>query len=451
MKPYPKYRASGIEWIGEIPEHWSHIKLKFGIREKITDGPHESPQFMDEGIPFLSVDGIQDGELAFEGCRFISTDDHARFSEKCVVEENDILMGKAASIGKIARVKVPFSFSIWSPLALIKPDATILYPPFLEYGLKSLPSQAQIDILATSNTQRNISMDDIPKIVLSHPPRAEQQLIASYLDDKTRKIDTLIEKKQRLIELVMEQRTAIINQVVTKGIDPNVKMKDSGIEWIGEIPQHWNLKRLKYVVKGGLVNGLFKKREEFGQGTRLVNVINVYKEDCNVNESELERVTTTDSELENYRVSVGDIFFVRSSLKREGIAASACVRVISQPLVYECHLIKVSPDPKRVDYRFLINYLSCSTLRNRLLALSNTTTMTTIAQPSLSALEVLVPPVEEQKQIAEHIESMFAATRKTILRTESAIRLLQEYRAALISEAVTGKIDVRDHASGKNN
>ena len=116
---YPKYKTSGVEWLGDVPEHWEVARLKNVLTQKITDGPHTTPTFHSDGVPFLSVDGIQDGELQFDGCRFVSHEDHAEFRKKAFPRKGDLLMGKAASTGKLARVKVEFEFSIWSPLALI--------------------------------------------------------------------------------------------------------------------------------------------------------------------------------------------------------------------------------------------------------------------------------------------------------------------------------------------
>ena len=163
LEKYSSYKDSGVEWLGEIPEHWKLIKLNFLLKEKVSDGPHETPTFIDEGVPFLSVDGIQDGELTFEKCRYVSKKDHNLYSKKANVTKGSILMGKAASTGKIAQVKVNFPFSIWSPLALIKPNEQIS-SSILEYYLKSHYSQIQIDWFCNINTQKNIGMGDIPKI-----------------------------------------------------------------------------------------------------------------------------------------------------------------------------------------------------------------------------------------------------------------------------------------------
>jgi len=264
LKPYPKYKDSGIQWIGEIPERWDVHKMKFLLKTPITDGPHETPEFIEEGIPFLSVDSIQDGEIVFENCRYISEEDHIKYKVKCNPRKNDVFMGKAASIGKIARVKVDFPFSIWSPLALLRVNNKI-QSRFLEYSLKSDYSQDQIEIYATSNTQKNISMDDIPRIQLIIPNNIlEQQKLTSFLNSKISEINQTIEKDKRLIELLKEKRTALINHIVTKGLNPNVKMKEVFLLTCDKAPEEWDIIRLKFVSR--LSRGVDLSKEEFEEG-----------------------------------------------------------------------------------------------------------------------------------------------------------------------------------------
>lgn len=184
-KTYENYKEVKGKSIKELPEEWSLIKLKYLLDSKVTDGPHETPDFISEGVPFLSVDSIVDGKLVFEGCRYISEEDHAKYKLKCFPRRNDVFMGKAASIGKIAIVDVDFEFSIWSPLALLRPNINKILPKFLEYSLKSDYAQDQIDLYATSNTQKNISMDDIPRIELFMPDLDQQLMIVNFLNEKT--------------------------------------------------------------------------------------------------------------------------------------------------------------------------------------------------------------------------------------------------------------------------
>lgn len=244
---YPTYKESGCEWLGKVPEHWQALALSRVLAAPIADGPHTTPEFLDSGVPFLSVDGIQDGKLFFDGCRYVSLEDHKEFSKKAAPKYNDLLMGKAASIGKIARVTENIEFSIWSPLALIRVNERQCSPEFLEFCLKSSELQHQVLLASNSNTQLNIGMKDIPKLRIPLPTVQVQTQIARFLDHETARIDALIEEQQRLIELLKEKRQAVISQAVTKGLDPTVQMKDSGVEWLGEVPAHWTLSRAKLV------------------------------------------------------------------------------------------------------------------------------------------------------------------------------------------------------------
>jgi len=214
-----RLKPSGVPWLGDIPEHWEVRRLKSLLGARITDGPHVTPTFVSDGVPFLSVDGIQNGDLVFETCRYVSPEDHAEFRKKTSPHRDDILLGKAASTGKIARVKVDFEFSIWSPLGLIRPDQFQVVSPFLEYALKDFSSQAQIETLCTLNTQKNISMDDIPRVLLPLPPIAEQLAIVHHIEDATTNLDLAIDAARREIDLLREYRTRLIADVVTGKLD----------------------------------------------------------------------------------------------------------------------------------------------------------------------------------------------------------------------------------------
>jgi len=216
---YPKYKDAGVEWLGEVPDHWQALALSRVLAAPVTDGPHTTPEFLDDGIPFLSVDGIQDGKLYFEGCRYVSIEDHKEFSKKAEPKYNDLLMGKAASIGKIARVTENIEFSIWSPLALIRVTEKHCRPEFLEFCLKSSELQHQILLASNSNTQLNIGMKDIPKLRIPLPAVQDQNQIARFLDHETARIDALIAEQQHLIELLKEKRQAVISASVTGKID----------------------------------------------------------------------------------------------------------------------------------------------------------------------------------------------------------------------------------------
>ena len=227
-KTYLKYKPSKSEWLDKIPENWEERRLKFLISQSITDGPHDTPEFILDGVPFLSVDGIQDDRLVFDGCRYISPENHAQYKLKCFPRKGDILLGKAASVGKVAIVDVDFEFNVWSPLALIRPNKSIL-PKFLYYSLKSSYLQDQIFILSTSNTQHNLSMDDIPELWISLPDILTQKNISDYLDKATVDLDQAITKivgtntlfdkniniNKSFLGLVKEYKQGLITSAVT--------------------------------------------------------------------------------------------------------------------------------------------------------------------------------------------------------------------------------------------
>ena len=219
LDPDVPLKPSGVEWLGDVPEHWEVRRLKTILAESVTDGPHSTPTFLASGVPFLSVDGIQAGELVFANCRYVSPEDHEEFARKAAPRYGDILLGKAASTGKIARVKVDFEFSIWSPLALIRPNHSLVLPEFLEYALKDVSAQDQVEVLCTLNTQRNISMADIPTLILALPPLPEQATIVRHLEGETADIDATVDSARRGVELLREYRTRLIADVVTGKLD----------------------------------------------------------------------------------------------------------------------------------------------------------------------------------------------------------------------------------------
>jgi type I restriction enzyme S subunit len=442
MKKYDSYKNSGIEWIGDIPSHWKAVPMRFLLRQRITDGPHETPKFLPDGIPFLSVDGIQDGELVFEGCRKISIEDHERYKQKCVVEKHDILMGKAASVGKVAQVKVDFEFSIWSPLALLKPNHEKITSSYFEYFLKSTYAKDNANILSTFNTQQNISMTDIPRIYYIIPNSVEEQTaIAAYLDRKTAEIDELIADKKRLLELYEEEKTAIINQAVTKGINPDVTLKDSGIEWLGEIPEHWEVKRIRHVAqifgrigyRGYKTTDLVQK----GEGAITISPSNMkgyYMDFSDCSYLSWEKY----EESPEIMIQNGDILFVKtgSTYGKSSIVENLPEKATINPQIIV--LKEIQCNNKLFWYIIKSEYTQFQVEGTVVGG-----TIPTISQAKINNYEFVITPDEkEQQAIVEFIDNACSLIDAKKSKTEKLIELLTEYRTALISEVVTGKIKV---------
>jgi type I restriction enzyme S subunit len=438
-KKYDNYKPSGVEWLGNVPKHWEVTKLKNVIKAKITDGPHETPTFLSNGIPFLSVDGIQNGELVFEKCRYISETAHSQYIKKCNVEKYDILMGKAASIGKIAQVKVDFDFSIWSPLALIKPNTDKIKSTFLEYVLKNQTTQTQIELLCTINTQKNISMGDIPKIVLPIPPKSEQTAIANFLDRKTAQIDKAIAQKGQLIELLKERRQILIHEAVTQGLDKSVEMKDSGVEWIGEVPKGWEVKKLKHV--GKMVNGYaFNSNEFVEQGVRVMKISNIQTMNIDWSEASFINEKYYDK-LPQYRIFKNDIVFALTRpIISTGIKA-AIVKSNDKILLNQRNAVLKSFN-NVIDkwiYFIILNDAFVQEFDNEI---DKTGQQPNISVYSIGNLFVPVPSIKEQQEIVNYIETQNEKIKTAISLKEREISSLKEYKTVLIDAAVTGKVIV---------
>lgn len=440
MNTYPSYKDSGVEWIGEIPSEWGYSKLRYLLRRKVSDGPHETPTFTDTGIPFLSVDGIQNGELVLEGCRYISQEDHNRYKKKCPIEKDDVLVGKSASIGKIARVKVDFPISVWSPLAILKTDLQVLKPSFLEYSLSSIFLQDQIEILSTSNTQKNISMGDIQRLQIVYPPLQEQQQISYYLDYKTSKIDTLIEKTQQKIDLLKEQRTSLINTTVTKGMNPNVEMKDSGVEWIGEIPSEWSVISLRHylsrVGSGSTPRG--GGDVYFDSGIPFLRSQNIHFDGLH-----LDDVVFISEEIHlnmsNTTVRYGDVLLNITG----GSIGRSCVVDIHEEMNVNQHVSILRTKENLIN--FYLNYCLISSIGQEQVSYNQTGgNREGLTSENIKNFKFSLPPLQEQQQIVDYLDKETSKIDKLIDIETKRIDLLKEYRQSLISDVVTGKVDVRD-------
>ena len=447
-RPYPNYLDSGVEWLGELPAHWETRRLKTSLCR--NDGGVWGDDFDNDGtIVLRSTEQTVGGDWQIDepARRSLSATEKAGAR----LSVGDLLVTKSSGselhIGKTTIVTpeveaLDCCFSNFMQRVRCKPS---VHPWFVYYILNSGIGREQFVFGSNSTTGlANLNGGIIGNLWLGFPSFDEQRAIAAFLDRETARIDELVTEKQRLIELLAEKRTALISHVVTKGINPDAPMKDSGIDWLGQVPDHWRLKKLRFLADGGLENGLFKKKQFFGSGVRLVNVFDVYREDFLIDERTLERVEADAVETRRYAVEPGDIFFVRSSLKLEGVGKSACMLELSEPAVFECHLVRMQPRQNAIRSHFLINFLNSVPATNRLIALANQVTMTTIDQDKFKSLEVPVPPLEEQETI---IELLSEQTRTFFALTSSvreAIDKLREYRSALISAAVTGKIDVRE-------
>ena len=426
MKRYPVYKDSGVEWIGKIPDRWSVAKIKFSDFVIMGQSP-SSEDYNDSmiGLPFLQ--GNADFTSLYPVPRIWCD------TAKKQATAGDVLLSVRAPIGAVNIADQDYGIGRGlCAIRSLKTDSKLHF--YLTLSLNE-----ELNSQGTGSTFTAISADDVGNLKIPSINSQEQGTIVKYLDHKTHLIDTLIEKKQKQIELLQEQRAAIINQAVTKGLNPNVKMKDSGIEWLGEVPEHWQTTRLKF------------------ETSRIVDCLHstpVYSEnggypairtaDVSPGVLDLADVRFVDKEEYKQRISrlqpeAKDILYSREG-ERFGMAALVPHDVdlcLSQRMMM--FRPRKSVNPIFLMWQLNSRFVYYQASQDVIGATSPHVNVKTIRNFSL-----VMPPYKEQTEIAENIHTECANIDAIIGSVSRVIKALQEYRTTLISEIVTGKIDVRN-------
>ena len=433
MKKYDSYKDSGIEWIGEIPSHWAVNKVKhnFSFKTGFTPPSGKSEYYEDGTHVWINISDLQEKEISDSVNKI--TDKAIEDFKPEIVQKGSLLYSFKLSVGRVGfnTMDCYTNEAIFS----INPDSSTN----LNFFYYSLPDQ----ILKNANENiygaKILNQELIKNAYLVIPPTTEQTSIASFLNLKTSEIDEIIADKNRLLELYEEEKTAIINQAVTKGLDPNVSMKDSGIEWLGEIPEHWEAVKLKYIAKvqtGRTPKIQNSKTDYFENGT--INWFTPSDMDGNqelVNSKRsiiIEAVENDEVELFSeysiYLVSIGATLG-KVGFSKEQASANQQINVITFfDKVFE----------PIFGYYYIVGNKEMITLQ------ADYTTLPILNQSKTKDLLFSFPPIAEQQSIVHHIESECSKIDFKKARTEELIELLTEYRTALISEAVTGKIKVTE-------
>ena len=456
LKPYPTYKDSGVPWLGEMPAHWEMRRLRNTSEMRVSNidkhtKDEEQPIRLCNYVDVYKNDRIRSG-MAFMRAT-ATTDEIERFR----LRSGDVLITKDSEawndIGVPALVEDTQDDIVSGyHLALLRPFLERVDGGYLFRALQSTAVAYQFHVEANGVTRYGLSHSAIKSVWLPLPSLPEQAAIVRYLDHADRRIQRYIRAKQKLITLLEEQKQALIHQAVTGQIDvrtgqPYPAYKPSGVEWLGDVPEHWERARLKACLLRPMRNGLFKKKDAFGSGVPLVNVADIYRDSFQIDPASLERVQTTPDEMRTYQVRTGDLFFVRSSLKLEGTARSAVAIDCEAGSVFECHLVQGRPDPRRAVARFLAFQLNSFSLRHYLISRANVVTMATVSQGVLASCPIFLPSISEQERLLKQIDGECARVGATHDRARREIDLLHEYRTRLIADVVTGKLDMREAAS----
>lgn len=428
-------KDTGIEWIGIIPEEWSTSKLIRTLRTKICDGPHETPNYVEDGIPFISIDSLnQTKYIDFSVCkRFITEEDYVNYSKKTVIENGDILFSKAATIGKTAIVGDQ-KFMVWSPLAIIKSNPKLLDNQYLYYLLNCSELIVTVSLNGSMNTQVNVGMRELEQIYIPLPCLLEQRLIANFLDEKVSKIDEILEKNRQSIEEYKKLKQAIITEAVTKGLDPDVEMKDSGNQWFGSIPKHWEMNKTKYMFS-------IRKTIAGKEGYEVLSITQkgIKPKDISKNEGQMA------SNYSNYQlVAPGDFAMNHMDLLTGWVDISNYNGVTS-PDYRVFKLIDESNNCKKY-YLYLMQMCYFNRIYYGLGQGVSGMGRWRLQSDKFLNFGVTVPPLNEQVEIEKHLDRKCSEIDLLITEKENLIQELDSYKKSLIYEYVTGKKEVKQSA-----
>ncbi len=437
-KPYPAYKDSGVEWLGRVPEHWQLRRLKHMARFSGGGTPaRDNPEFWSGDIPWVSPKDMK-SEL-ITGAEECITAAGLSGSSSSMVPAERVLMVVRSGILKhtipVAINSVPVALN--QDMKAIWLDTDYLSSPFFMRWVQGLNDDLLKVWLKQGATVESIEQDYLSDTLIPVPPVSEREQIVQRLDRETARIDALIEKKTRFIELLREKRQALITHAVTKGLDPNVKMKDSGVEWLGEVPEHWVCKKLMYWMDG------------YGSGTTPS------KDDDYCIEGGLPWVTTgelreglvcetdkrvTDAALSEYSAlkahPVGSLVIAMygATVGRLGLLGVPAALNQACFAIHPCKTISIL-----MLRRWFEGY------RAELIELATGAGQPNISGDKIRNLFIAAPlSLAEQEQIADQIESRTLRIDGLVSKTERSIELLKERRSALITAAVTGQIDLRE-------
>lgn len=439
---YQKYKPTGCDWFPEIPAHWDIDRAKWSVTA-CQNGVWGSDPDGDDDLVCIRVADFdrQSLRVATEKLTMRSIAEKDRIGR--LLETGDLLLeksggGEQQSVGAVVEFNQRFPAVSSNFIARMVP-AKEIDSRFLVYVHSHLyVGHVNYRSIKQTTGIQNLDSQAYLNESIAYPPHSEQQAIARFLDFKTAQIDALIAKKQTLLKKLAEKRTALISHAVTKGLDPSVPMKDSGVEWIGEIPQHWTTRRVKFAAK--LESGHTPSKQ-----------VPEYWEDCDipwVSLNDSKQLAVADYITET-AIQINSLGLANSSARLLPPNAVVFTRdatiglcaITTRPMAVSQHLIAWIPGPD-ITPLYLLRVFNA--MKGFLDSFTFGATIKTIGMPDVKKLAMPIPPKDEQEVITKYIDHQFRAARPQVRATEMAIAKLQEYRSAIITAAVTGKIDVRN-------
>lgn len=434
---YPEYKDSGVEWLGEVPAHWAVKPLKRAIAS-VESGTSVNAADMPAAqgeLGVLKTSCVYKGWFDWRENKTVNREDLGRIS--CPVRESSLIVSRMNTPDLVgsAGLVVEAPAGIFLPDRLWQVSMRKGCNPKYYYYFTRTPAyrdQVRIACAGTSSSMQNLGQDEFGAIWHPSPLMEEQQAIAAFLDHETARIDALVEEQQRLIELLKGKRQAVISHAVTKGLDPDALMKESGVEWLGEVPAHWEIMKFLRCVK--IAEGqVDPKLEEYRE---KILIAPNHVESATGRILSMETAESQGAESGKYVCEAGDVVYskIRPALRK------ACI--IDRGVLCSADMYPLRPLDNLSGDFLLWSILSEPFSRLTILE-SERVAMPKVNRESLNEFYMAVPPLEEQARINDHISQEIQRVDQLASIAAETIELLSERRSALISAAVTGKIDVR--------
>ncbi len=447
-QPYPEYKDSGVEVIGDVPKSWVVGRLKQIVDQnrQITYGIVQAGPNKKGGIPYIRPADMTDegGVKDYDGLLRTSPEIAADY-ERSKIKPGDIVCSIGPSFGKLMITPETLDGANLTQGTARVAISSAYNARYFFWALRATSSFQQWESSVGGATFRALNLGPLADTFVVVPSNSEQEKIANFLDHETAKIDSLIEKQQQLIKLLKEKRQAVISHAVTKGLNPNAPMRDSGVEWLGEVPEHWVPMQIRRILpdmeQGKSPECESREAENNEWGVLKTSCVNraIYNSEAN------KALPSTVEPFPQYEVKKGDVLMSRASGSRDLIGSVAYVyetrpQILLSDKVFRLHL---SSRVNRIFFSFLMqsSYMRSNIER----AISGAEGMANnITKSAVIGFSFALPPEGEQDEIAETVTKKLDVFDGLIIKAESAIKIMQERRTALISSAVTGKIDVRN-------
>ena len=440
---YSEYLDSELMWVREYPAHWSLTKVKYEAYVKARVGWHglKTDDFTDVGPYLVTGSDFKSSVISWKDCYHC---DLERYEQDPYIQlqNGDLLLTKDGTIGKIALVqglKDDEKATLNSGVFVVRPLRNSFITEFYFWLLESSVFKKFVDYHKTGSTIVHLYQGTFVEFSYASPPLDEQAQIANFLDHETAQIDTLIEKQQTLIQLLREKRQAVISHAVTKGLNPDAPMKDSGVEWLGEVPEHWTIIQLKHACEL-LKDGTHLPPPRVDVGIPLLSVRNVVNgkfifrgDDSQISERDYNQLS------KSFIPQTGDVLLaiVGGTLGKAAVVENMKKFHIQRSLaIFRTNKMKV--------HNYFLNFLfNSQSFQSLLWENAGFSAQPGIYLGTLSNFLIPMPSAREQIEITNFLNDKVYAFDELIKKAEQAIQLMQERRTALISAAVTGKIDVR--------